>query len=175
MCAFTTCHIWGGCTSLECESFLTLSLFLNGICAEGEKDPFFPVYLQISFPVSLCLRKSKFNMPIKRKKIVEQLVCLHHTKMTGFIHLSHRIDLIWGRCTDRVCLIAKCSTCYQACYSPRCKWMTRPRGTFVLSHPCFSSTEWGDQQLLDTVLQFKAPRRFCIYFALLGQEIFFLL
>lgn len=67
VCAFTTCHIWAGLTSLECESFLTLSLFLNGICAEGEKDLFFTVYLQISCPVSLCLQKSKFNIPIKRK------------------------------------------------------------------------------------------------------------
>lgn len=66
-----------GFASQECESFLTLSLFLNGICAEGEKAPFFPVYLQISCPVSLCLQKSKFNTHSKRKTAKE---FFHDTK-----------------------------------------------------------------------------------------------
>lgn len=78
--AFTTCHIWAGLTSLECTSFLTLSLFLNEICVEGERDLFFAVYLQISFPIRLCLRKSKFNTLRKERKIVKQLFCLHNTK-----------------------------------------------------------------------------------------------
>lgn len=100
VCAFTTCHIWGGFTSLECESFLTLSLFLNGICAEGEKDLSFTVYLQISFPVSLCLHKSKFNIPPQGE---HSGTVISQYKMTGLIQLSHWVDLIWGRWSYCVC------------------------------------------------------------------------
>lgn len=144
VCAFTTCHIWAGFTSLECESFLTLSLFLNGICAEGEKDLFFTVYLQISCPVSLCLQKSKFNIPLKRK--TQWNSSFHNTKwLVESICLIESI----GSGVDAQ-IMSDCSMFslqWGMRYSQGYEWVMRPCGGFVLSHRCPSSTESSSARL----------------------------
>lgn len=70
-----------GLTSLECESFLTFITILTwDLCQGRERELFFTVHLQMSFPIRLCLHESKFNIPIKERKRVRQLFCLYNTK-----------------------------------------------------------------------------------------------
>lgn len=108
--AFTTCHIWGGLASLECGSFLAFIAILKwDLCWGRERELSFMLYLQTPFPIRLCLHTFKFNIPIKERKTVKQLFCLHNTKwLVRSICLT---ELVWfGADTLIVSLISSCST-----------------------------------------------------------------
>ena len=131
---FTACHIWGGLTSLECESFFTFITILNwDLCGERERDLFFTVYLQTSFPIRLCLWESKFNIPIKGRRIVKRLFCLHNTKW--LVQSMCLTELVWsGVDTLLVSVISNCSpTVRQAVLKGASEWVSE-------AGPSFSAT-----------------------------------